>query len=444
MRKMKSNIKLSRRQFLAQTRNVAIGVGAGLALPNIFMNHTRAATGDNPSEVVRVGFIATGGRGMQNMEFFLKRKIVAAVCDVDKAHLQKARERVEKAQGTACPAFSDYRHLLEEKSVDAVLISTPDHWHTLAAVHACQAGKDVYCEKPLTLFIEEGKTLVKVVRNNKRILQTGSQQRSDPRFRTAIEMIRLGKIGKIHTVKVGIPGVNWDSKLDNTPDSDPPPDLDYNMWLGPAPYRPYNKARVHYFFRFFWDYSGGQMTNWGAHHLDIAQWGLDMDNSGPVEVEGTAKFDEKKRYEVPQECTVTYTYANGAKVILRQGPGAKTGTTFIGDKGVIHVNRGVLQFGDSEQNLDDVPAMKDDEIKHVYVSKEHYQNFLDCIKSRKDPICKVEVGHRTATVCHLGNIAMRSGQKIKWDPEKELIVGGVEHEKWANKPYRAPWKLPVV
>jgi predicted dehydrogenase len=439
---MNKHNQISRRHFLRRTGSAGLGITAGLALPNLFLNHTKAATGENPSEAIRVGFVAVGGRGMQNAGFFMKRKMISAICDVDKSILAKSKATIEKAQGNEVTAYGDYRKLLEDKKVDAVLISTPDHWHTMPAIHACQAGKDVYCEKPLTLFIEEGKSLVKVVRDHKRVFQTGSQQRSDPRFRTAVEMLRLGKLGKVHTVQVGIPRVNWDAKLDNTPDSEPPAELDYDMWLGPAPKRPYNKARVHYFFRFFWDYSGGQMTNWGAHHLDIAQWGLDMDNSGPVEISGQGKFDEQKRYEVCGECRITYSYANGVKMILRQDPKATTGTTFIGDKGALHVNRGVLKFGATEAELDDIPPMKVEEIKNAYISNDHYQNWLDCIKSRKDPICKVEVGHRTATVCHLGNIAVRTGKTIKWDPAKEVIVGDAELAKWANRPYRAPWVLP--
>jgi len=439
-----SSTQINRRQFLRQTRNATLGAGAALALPNFFLNQTKAATGENPSGLVRVGFMATGGRGMQNMQFFLKKKCVAAVCDVDKSHLEKAKTAVEKAQGGKCAAYEDYRKMLEDKNVDAVLISTPDHWHALPAIEACMAGKDVYCEKPLTLTIEEGKAMVKAVRKYNRVLQTGSQQRSDPRFRSAVEMVQNGKIGKVHTVKVGITKVNWDAKLDNTPDSEPPPELNYDLWLGPAPFRPYNKARVHYFFRFFWDYSGGQMTNWGAHHLDIAQWGLGMDDSGPVEITGEARYDEKKRFEVPVWSLINYQYANGVKIILEQG--AKMGTTFIGSKGIIHVNRGVLKHTatDKEEDLDDIPPLKDDQIKSTYISNDHYQNWLDCIKSRKDPICKVEVGHRTATVCHLGNIAARTGKKVVWDPVKEVIVGDPTVAALADKAYRAPWKLPAI
>jgi len=373
------------------------------------------------------------------MKAFLKKKSVSAVCDVDRLHLEAAKGLAEKQQGKPVEAYGDYRKLLESKNVDAVVVATPDHWHTLASADACAAGKDVYCEKPLTLTIAEGRTLVKVVRKYNRILQTGSQQRSSPEFRSAVEMIRTGKIGKIQSVKVGIPGVNWDdAKLADAKDEAPPPELDYDLWLGPAPQRPYNKARVHYFFRFFWDYSGGQMTNWSAHHLDIAEWGLDLDHSGPIEIEGNAEYDEKRRFEVPVRCLLHYRYANGVTLTLEE-KGEKTGTTFIGERGTIHVNRGKLALDGA-----DIKPLPDAEIQHVYVSKEHHENWLECIKTRKLPICDVEIGHRSATACHLGNLALRSGKKIVWDPAKEEILGNSEAAQMLARPYRAPWKLPQV
>src|SRR6266850_7620419 len=300
----------SRREFLRTAGKFTLVAGAAVSAPTIFLNRTRAATGQNPSEFIRVGFIGVGGQGNHNLGELIKNAV--AVCDVDKSHLAAAKERVEKANGRPCAAFSDYRKMLEDKSIDAVLISTPDHWHTLPAIHACEAGKDVYCEKPMTLFITEGQALAKAVRRHKRILQTGSQQRSAPEFLQACEYIRSGRIGKIKTVKVGLPGVNWEKKGNpaSVPDSEPPPELDYNMWLGPAPQRDYNKNRVHYLFRFFWDYSGGQMTNWGAHHLDIAQWALGMDESGPVEIDGKGWLDEQKRFETPNKFAITYKYAS--------------------------------------------------------------------------------------------------------------------------------------
>ncbi len=449
---------VTRREFLRAAGKASLGVGAGLALPNIFLNRTRAATGENPSELVRIGFIGVGGQGTGNLRAMMKNAV--AVCDVDQNILAKAKQAVEKATGRTCATFSDYRKLLEDKTIDAVCVSTPDHWHTLPSVHACEAGKDVYCEKPLTLTIREGQVLRSVARRTKRIVQTGSQQRSDTKFLKAAEYVRNGRLGKIKRVLVGLTGVNW-MKDPLVPDSEPPPELDYNMWLGPAPQRPYNKQRVHYFFRFFWDYSGGQMTNWGAHHLDIAQWGLGMDEGGPVEIEGKGEFDPQKRFETPIKFGITYKYANGAVVECRSprseasvllpdkveqareildGKNEFTGCIFEGEKGLLYINRGAVRVW--PDTIFEEPIKESD--TRLYVSKEHHDNWLECIKSRKLPICDVAIGHRSATVCHLGNISIRTGKKIKWDPATEQIVGDAELAKWADKPYRAPWKLPAV
>jgi predicted dehydrogenase len=452
---MKSPRSRNRREFL---RQAAFGAGAGLALPNLFLNETCAATGENPSEFIRVGVIGTGGQGVDNMQAIIKN--VVAVCDVDKTHAASAAALAEKSTGRKPAVFGDYRKLLEDKSIDAVLIATPDHWHALPSIEACLAGKDVYCEKPLTLFIEEGKTLVKAARKTKRVVQCGSQQRSEAKFLKAAEYVRNGRIGKIKRVLVGLVGVNW-TKDPLVPDSVPPPELDYDLWLGPAPARPYNKQRVHYYFRFFWDYSGGQMTNWGAHHLDITQWALGMDDSGPTEIAGQGEFDPEKRFEVPSAFAITYKYANGV-VVECQSPTLQvaplipdrkeqameildgktdfTGCIFEGDKGLLYVNRGVVRAWPEE--VLETP-LKDSDVR-LYQSTEHHQNWLECIKSRKLPICDVAIGHRSATVCHLGNIAIRTGRKIQWDPVKETIVGDAEAAKLTTKEYRAPWKLPRV
>lgn len=428
----------SRRQFLGVTRTITL---AALVGPNVFLNHTRAASGQNPSEFIRVGFIGVGGQGNGNLGRMIKNAV--AVCDVDRSRAESAQARVEKTNQRPCAVFSDYRRLLDDKSIDAVVISTPDHWHALPAIHACQAGKDVYCEKPLTLTIAEGQAMVKAVRRHGRILQTGSQQRSDAKFRQACEYIRSGRIGKVKTVKVGLSSVNYTERAKPlvAPDSAPPAELDYEFWLGPAPHRPYNQNRVHYLFRFFWDYSGGQMTNWGAHHLDITQWALGMDASGPVEITGSAVYDAQRLYETPPKFDVSYRYASGTVVECSSGTGKfKGGCTFEGEKGTIHVTRGSITATPAEI----LQTPLDPTSTRLYASENHSQNWLDCIKSRRDPICSVEVGHRSATVCHLGNIAIRSGRKVNWDPAKEAIVGDAELARWTARPYRSPWILPAV
>lgn len=449
---------ISRREFLRNSGNASLGAGAALALPNIFLNRTRAQSGQNPSEFIRVGFIAVGGQGGSNLRALMKNAV--AVCDVDSDRLAKTKQRVEETARRSCAAFKDYRQMLESKDIDAVVVSTPDHWHALPSIHACEAGKDVYCEKPLTLTIAEGQAMVKVARRTNRIVQCGSQQRSDSKFLQAAEYVRNGRLGKIQRVLVGLVGVNWTTEP-AVPDSEPPPELDYNLWLGPAPWRPYNKHRVHYYFRFFWDYSGGQMTNWGAHHLDIAQWALGMDDSGPVEIDGKGEMDPQRRFETPPKFGITYKYANGVVVECRSpqikvadllpdkkeqaleilnGKDDFSGCIFEGEKGLLYINRGVIRAW-PDTILQE--PLKPGDVR-LYESRQHHQNWLDCIKSRKLPICDVAIGHRSATVCHLGNISIRTGKKLKWDPAREEIVGDAEAAKWVDRPYRAPWRLPLA
>jgi predicted dehydrogenase len=419
---------VTRRRFL----QTAAAVSVGLTLPRV---RGRAATiGEGVREGVRVGVIAVGNQGKPLM--LQNFKNVVAVCDVDQERLAAARKEIVDRTGRECPAYTDYRKLLENRDVDAVIIATPDHWHALQTVHAIEAGKHVYVEKPLSLVLDEGRLMVETARKHKKIVQVGSMQRSDRRFRQACELVRSGRIGKVHTVRVGLPAVNYSAGV--VPDSAPPPELDYELWLGPAPWHPYNKNRVHYNFRFFWDYSGGQMTNWGAHHLDIAQWGLDMDNSGPVEIQGKAVYDEKKEYEVFRETEIVYTYANGVNVYCSQGPNRKNGTQFEGDKGRIYVDRGKLESDPA--GIVQEP-LKDADVK-LYHSDNHHTDWYQCIKSGQWPICDVEIGHRSAAVCHLGNIASRLGRKIRWDPVKEQIVGDAEAAQMQRYAYRAPWKLP--
>jgi predicted dehydrogenase len=429
---MKKTDSLSRRQFLSRT-TLAVS-GLSLALPNII---TRPAFGAEGTGGIRVGVIGVGGQGKSNIREIMSN--VTAICDPDRNHLADTKKMVEDKNQRPVATYGDFRKMLESKDLDAVLIATPDHWHTLPAIYAMQAGKDVYCEKPLTLTVREGQALVKAARYYKRIFQTGSQQRSwgDEKFRRGCEYARSGRIGDIKTVRVGLPGVNWTTDP-AVPDSEPPAELDYDLWLGPAPKRPYNKHRVHYYFRFFWDYSGGQQTNFGAHHLDIAQWGLGMDESGPVEIQARAEFDPQKRYETPSWTDIVYTYANGVKVIC--GQSHRSGTTFEGQDGVIYCDRGKLES--TVKGVLEEP-LKDDEV-HLPRSKNHHKNWFACIQSRQLPICDVAIGHRSATVCHLGNLAVRLGRKLKWDPAKEEIIGDAEATKLLSYEYRAPWVLPKI
>ena len=420
---MTAPLKQNRRQFLTTA-------AAALAVPTIL---PRSVFGAN--ERIVTGHIGVGNQGTADLKAFIKN--AGAVCDVDSKRLATAATVLQLAGVSKPGVFKDYRALLDRKDIDAVVVVTPDHWHALPTIHACQAGKDVYCEKPLSLTVAEGRKMVEAARKHDRIVQTGSQQRSDNRFRLACELVRSGKLGKMKTVLVGIPDVNF-PKTGPVPDSDPPAELDYDLWLGPAPKKPYNANHVHYNFRFFWDYSGGQMTNFGAHHLDIAQWALNKDDSGPVAIEGTATFHPEYWYEVTKSCRVTYAYADGVTVVVAQGDkSVPQGVTFVGSEGEIFVDRKKITSkpdGIAKETLSASDV-------HLYVSKNHQQNFLECVKTRQKPICDVEIGHRSATVCHLGNIAVRTGKKIQWDPAAEKITGDDQAARMLSRPYRAPWTI---
>ena len=421
---MPRRTSLSRRQFLKSTAAGAAVLAAPLYIP---------ARAFGANERIVTGHIGMGGQGRGTLKGFLDH--AAAVCDVDTKHLAQAVKMVEE-KGRTCDGYGDYRRLLDRSDIDAVVISTPDHWHALPTIHACEAGKDVYVEKPLSLTIAEGRRMVQAARDHERVVQTGSQQRSSKEFRTACELVRSGRIGQIKTVLVGIAKANHPGEP--VADTEPPANLDYEMWLGPAPWRPYNVKRVHYNFRFFWDYSGGQMTNWGAHHIDIAQWGLGTDDTGPTEIEGTGTFHPKGWHEVSETCRVTHKYDNGVTMIVGQGQkDIPMGTTFIGTEGTIYVNRGKLTS--TPEEIVKTPLSEGD--VRLYKSDNHRRNFLDCVKSRELPICDVEIGHRSATICHLGNIAIRTGRPLQWDPVAEQITNDSEANAMLSRPYREPWVL---
>lgn len=420
--------RLTRRGFLS-TSAVLCGLPASVYRAAVLAQ-------EKPSERVRIGSIGVGRQGTGNLRGFKNQKgaQLVAVCDVDTGHLAEAAKLLDKPQ-----TYSDFRKLLDAKDIDAVVVTTPDHWHALQTVMACRAGKDVYCEKPLSLTVAEGRAMVTAARDNKRVVQTGSQQRSGKEFLKACELVRNGAIGAVKTIKVGLPGPNW--AKGPVPDSDPPAGLDFETWLGPAPLRKYNANQVHYLFRFFWDYSGGQQTNFGAHHLDIAQWGLGMDDSGPTAIEGKASFNKDKWFETPETANINYTYATGVVMNCTLGKGGnRDGTTFEGEKGVVYVNRGKIEVTLGGEKVPDPYKLPTGDTK-LYASTGHHADWLACIKSRKNPVCDVEIGHRSATVCHLGNIAVRTGKSIVWDPKAETITNDKDAAAMLTKEYRSPWKL---
>ena len=417
---------ITRRGFLKASLTAA---GAGLVVPAIVPSTVFGA--DAPSNRIVMGSIGMGGQGNGNTRGFAAKKgaQIVAVCDVDAAHRESARERFKL---DAKSAYNDFRELLARKDIDAVIVSTPDHWHVPISVAAVKAGMDVYCEKPLTLTIGGGRKLADAAKRYGRIVQTGSQQRSGSEFRQACELVRNGYIGELKTMHVGIPGNNrscleW--KEEPIPEG-----FDYNFWIGPAPMAPYTKARCHYCFRFILDYSGGQMTNWGAHYLDIAQWGNNADDTGPVAIDGKGEFPTRGLYNTATKVDIKYTYANGVVLNLTSGGGH---TRFEGTEGWVDVKRGSLKA--SDEKLLKV-KIKPNEI-HLYNSRDHKQDFLDCIKSRKQPVASAETGHRASSVCHLGNIAMLLDRPLKWDPKREKFIGDEGANGMISRPIRAPWRL---
>lgn len=383
-----------------------------------------------------MGVIGTGLQGVSDMRGFLSIDDVqvVAVCDVDKAHRNQAKQIVDQAYGNNdCAAYNDFREITRRSDIDAVVISTPDHWHVLPAVDAAKHGQDLYVEKPLTLTIKEGRVLSDVVRRYGRVLQTGSQQRSDKNFRFVCELVRNGRLGKLHTVRVTIPGNNRTTGPTWTPQP-VPEGFDYDFWLGPAPWQPYHEQRCHYQFRFILDYSGGQVTNWGAHYLDIAQWGLGMDDSGPVEITGHGEFPSSGLFTTATKVDFRCTYADGVELTCMTGG---QGIRFEGSDGWIFVNRRRLQAEPASLLQERIGP---DEI-HLYESRDHKQNFLDCVRSRKKPVADVEIGHRSATICHLGNIAMLRGGRFKWDPVHEKFTGDEAANRMRSRPMRSPWTL---
>ena len=425
---------ISRRQFLKRAVRVTAGA---MAFPYLVPSSALGKAGNiAPSNRIVMGVIGTGLQGVSDMRSFLGKDEVQvlAVCDVDKAHRDRAKQIVDQTYGNNdCASYNDFREVTRRNDIDAVVISTPDHWHVLPAIDAAEHGQDLYVEKPLTLTIKEGRVLSDVVRRYGRVLQTGSQQRSDRNFRFVCELVRNGRLGKLHTVRVSIPGNNRTTGPTWTPQ--PVPDgFDYDFWLGPAPWQPYHEQRCHYQFRFILDYSGGQVTNWGAHYLDIAQWALGMDDSGPVEITGHGEFPTSGLFTTATKVDFRCTYADGVELTCMTGG---QGLRFEGSDGWVFVNRQILEAEPASLLQERIDP---DEV-HLYESQDHKQNFLDCIRMRKKPVADVEIGHRSATICNLGNIAMLRNGTLKWDPEREEFNDDDAANRMRSRPMRSPWTL---
>jgi predicted dehydrogenase len=470
---------LSRRGFM--NRSVAALTAAGLPswfAAEQFGVYARAAedakkpAGANGK--LNIGVIGVGPEPRRSNALYgeakrFKEKVnFTAVCDVDGRHRDHAVAQYKK-DGYDVKAYKDFRELVTDKNVDAVIVAVPDHWHTVIAVAAMKAGKDVYCEKPLTLTVEEALAMKKVTHETNRVLQTGSQQRDEMggKFRLATELVRAGRVGKVQTIECRIGGNPQSGPI---PEVEPPKELDWDMWLGPTPKVPYRfkdgKTNCHYEFRWWYDYSGGKMTDWGAHHIDIAQWMLGADGSGPVAVEvleSSKPYAGGDGYNCHPTFKVLHTYADGRKVEVSHGAGSvakglvdasgnprkdragkvidgvdggENGVLVIGDKGTLFVSRGLLLASDQAifEKLTEDPKL------YPTRPATHMGNFLACVQSREAPICNVDVGAGSVIVCHIGTIALRTGLKLKWDP-KGYTFDNPEANKYLARGRRGDWKI---
>jgi predicted dehydrogenase len=434
--------KTTRRDFL--TRSAAAVAGA-VILPQIIPSTAMGLGGKlPPSDRIVMGAIGTGSQGTGNLKGFLgrvKELQFVAVCDVDTSHAANAKGLIDQInKNSDCRTYGDYREFLEKEKLDAVSIALPDHWHGLIYSAAANKKLDVYGEKPLARTINDSKAIVSAVKNNNIVWQTGSWQRSLENFRRGAELAVNGRIGKITRVEVGLP--DGGRGIGTPPVMEVPAELNWEMWLGPAPKVPY-RGVSHWNWRWILDYSGGQLTDWTGHHIDIAQWGFGMERSGPVEIVGEGVYPRDGIYNAPVEYDFNCKYANGIEMRvanasrLRMGMGA----TWYGEKGWIHVDRGNVLLASDPKILAEV--IGENEI-HLYKSDNHIGNFLECVKSRKETVAPVEIAHRSITVGLLGEIAMTTGQKIQWDPEKQEIIGNPVASRLLTRPYRQPWNVPTI
>lgn len=427
----------SRRGFLR-------AAGTTIGLPLLVASRALGFQGGRPaSERITTALIGSGTRGLQ---IAAGGEQIVAVCDVDAKHRENARRQVEALLGSrGVDATGDFREVLARDDLDAVIIASPDHWHAPMAMAAMQAGKAAYVEKPLSLTIEEGRILADAARRYRSILQVGSQQRSDEKFLLACELVRNGRIGELKNVWVEIPARGGsDAPWSPRP---VPPELDYDMWLGPAPWAPYHPHRCHYRFRFVSDYSGGDVTNWGAHQLDIAQWGIGADDSGPLTVEGHGKRYWTGLHDVYFDVHVDFTFAGGVTAQLRSGDAVKydgNGVRFEGTEGWVYVTRQKLEAEPkslltSRIGPGDVRLLPD----FAETGDTHMGNWLHAIRTRRPDALRVpvEASHRSATICHLANIAMELERPLQWDPAAEAFVGDEAANRLRSRPMRDPWRV---
>ena len=436
-----------RRKFLKKISVATIGAG----LPLI---DTQANPIKKDSNHINVGLIGVRGMGWADLHSFLKNTgtTCVALCDVDSELLSQRATEIEKKFGNKPQTFGDHKELLKVKDLDAVIIGTPDHWHCIIMCDACAAGKDVYVEKPISVTIEEADLMVKIARKHKRIVQVGQWQRSDRHWKEALKELSTGSIGKIRQVKAWA-DVNYGRNFVVVPDSEVPKGVDYDRWLGPTPKRPFNKNRFHGSFRYFWDYAGGLMTDWGVHMLDMVLAGMNVKAPKSVMAIGGKFAFPSDAAETPDTLTTVYDFGDfnlvweqfmAMSISPYLDDSSEPGVAFIGEKGILAINRVHWKIiplqEDGKYMVTPMPT------RRSYESglDAHTRNWLECIKDRKDPNCTIEMGRDTAIIAHLGNIAYRTGRKLEWDAEKRTFKNDPESNKLLQSHYRSPWELPKV
>jgi predicted dehydrogenase len=448
----------SRRAFLRHAAQITGGFAAAHLLPACGKRPAGApmpppdAPRPGPARRITLGLIGLGEEGAgKNLEAFLREQDaqILAVCDVDRYKARGARLRADAAYGEqtksgryqACAETGDWREIIARDDIDAVVISTPDHWHVPIAAAAARAGKDIFCEKPLSLTIADGRHLCKVVHRYGRILQTATENRATPAFYHAVRLARSGQLGKLHTIHVHLYRGFGSSEAYEPPKPIVPeavPDgFDYDMWLGPAPHAPYMKARCAPTFRYIRDYSGGNLTDWGAHLLDVAQWGNNTEYTGPITVEGSGTFPEEGLYDVASDWDIRFEYANGVVLHLKSGG---LFIRFEGEEGWVQAD-----FSGFEASR---PELRQQIFTHkvagvVPHSEGEHRNFLDSVITRQPPYLPVEIAHRSITLGHLANIALFTGRKLTWDPEGETFPNDPAANRFLARAKRSPWNLEL-
>ena len=444
----------SRRNFLKSSAGLAAAAG-GTAAPSTAVSSLRVI---GANDRIRIGLIGCGGMGRGDLRDFLRTGEVecVALCDVDKSQIDKTQQTVVERAGQKAEFLTqDFRRVIDRNDIDAVIVATPDHWHAIPTVMACKSGKDVYVEKPLALTIPEGRVMVDVASREGRVVQVGTQQRSAEHYTDAVEYVRSGKLGQIRLVRTWV-YLDWKAETPARPDADAPNGVDYDMWLGPAPKRPFNENRFHFTFRWFWDYSGGLMTDWGAHMIDIANWAMGI--KAPTSAMSTGgKFGyPDDGSETPDTQQVLWQYPNFSMIWehalgVGRGPEAREhGVQFHGNDGVLVIDRSGWEVYPETDQLDfkKYKTFKSAGLprQQVRVDKldyhlTHVENFLECMRTREKPRSDIETAHDSTIACHLGNLAFRLGRRVDWDVNKERPINDPDADRLFCREYRKPWKL---